>query len=328
MRVYVIGAGAMGSLYGGLLARSGVEVTLLDTWHAHVQAIQRNGLRLDGITGELEIPIAATSEPDEVAVADVALIQVDTNATRAAAATANQVLKPEGWAIILQNGIGNLEILAEALGEARVVGGLSYHSAALKGPGHATHTHAGPTWLGELDGSRSDRVAGFAEALAGAGFAPTIVDNIQGHIWTKFIHNSAINPISALLAMRVGEIAMTPEADALQSRIIEEALEVVRAKGVALVDPDPMASIKAFCKTKFNKPSMLQHMEAAKRTEIDSLNGAIVAEGRALGIATPYNEALVWMVRGMEKQRIRVSEQGPFDYDKLELEAAKQENGT
>jgi 2-dehydropantoate 2-reductase len=311
----------MGGLYGGLLARDGAEVTLVDTWDAHVAAIRSHGLGLDGIGGEATIQVPATTRPDEAGVADLALIQTDTNNTAAAAATAARVLGPQGWAITLQNGVGNLEVLIEALGEERVAGGLSYHSAAVPGPGRISHTHAGPTWLGEIDGHDSARIRTLAELLAGAGFQPTVVDNIVGHIWTKFVHNAAINPIAALLGQRVGEIAMTAEADALQSRIIEEALAVVRAKGIALVDPDPMATIKDFCKTKFNKPSMLQHMEVPKPTEIDSLNGAVVAEGRALGIATPYNEALTWMVKALTRQRMRLAEGGEIDYDRLEREA-------
>lgn len=324
MRICVIGAGAMGCLYGGLLARSGVEVTLVDTWAEHVAAIVARGLRLDGITGALTIPVAATTAP-AAASADLALIQTDSNATAEAAATARHVLAPEGWALTLQNGVGNLEALREVLGEGRVAGGLSYHSAAVAAPGQVRHTHAGATWLGEIDGRRSARIERLAGLLAGAGFRPEIVADIQGQIWSKFVHNAAINPISALLGLRVGEIPLIPEADALQSRIIEEALAVVRACGVTLADPDPMASIKAFCKTKFNAPSMLQHMEAGKRTEVDALNGALVAYGQKRGIPTPYNQALMWMVKGMEGQRRRLREHGPFDYDALEAEAVARE---
>lgn len=324
MRVTVIGAGAMGSLYGGLLARSGVPVTLVDPWAAHVGAIQADGLRLGGITGELTIPVPAAGEvvPES---AELALIQTDTNATRQAAESAARALVADGWALTLQNGIGNLEIMAEVLGGARVAGGLSYHSAAVEGPGRVLHTHAGPTWLGELDGRSSRRIERLAALLAGAGFDPRIVDNIQGQIWSKFIHNAAINPLSALLGLRVGEIPLIAEADRLQSRIIEEALAVVRAEGIALTDPDPMAAIKAFCKTKFNAPSMLQHLQAGKRTEIDALNGAVVAYGRKHGIPTPYNEALTWMVKGMEGQRRRLADDGPFDYKALEAAATARE---
>jgi 2-dehydropantoate 2-reductase len=199
-----------------------------------------------------------------------------------------------------------------------VVGGLSYHSAAVAGPGHMLHTHRGPTWLGELDGTTTPRLQALAGVLEKAQLQPTIVDNIMSFIWTKFIHNSSINPICAAFGLRVGEIPRTPGADELQTKVIEEAIAVLRAKGIQLADADPMKTIKEFCKAKFNKPSMLQHMEAGKETEVDSLNGTIVRLGRELGIPTPYNEALTWTVKGINAQRRKVMHGPPVDYDALE----------
>lgn len=321
MKIYVIGSGAMGSLYGGLLHRSGADVTLIDIWREHVEAIKRQGLRLEGISGDLKLDLEATVEPRESKVADVVFIQVNTYATQAAAQTAKKVLKDSGYAITFQNGAGNVEALCEALGKSRVVGGLSYHSAAVAGPGHVLHTHRGPTWLGELDGTTTARVRALSGVLEKAGLQPTIVDNIMSFIWTKFIHNSAINPICAALGLRVGEIPRTPGADELQTKVIEEAIAVLKAKGIVLADADPMKTIKEFCKAKFNKPSMLQHMEAGKETEIDSLNGTIARLGRELRIPTPYNEALTWVVKGMNAQRRLTMRGPPIDYDALEKEA-------
>jgi 2-dehydropantoate 2-reductase len=327
VRVGVIGAGAMGSLYGGLLARAGVEVVLVDPWAAHVEAIQRGGLRLDGLTGDLRIPVAATTEIEGAGPVDVAVVLTDANATPEAARAAARCLVADGFAVTLQNGIGNVEALAAVLGERRVVGGLSYHSAAVRGPGHVSHTHAGPTWLGELDGARSRRVERLAAALAMAGFTPEIVDDIRGLIWSKWVHNCAINALCAVTGLRVGEIPRHAGADRLQTRIIEEALAVVRARGIRLPDPDPMATIKAFCRVKFNKPSMLQHVEQGKRTEVDALNGALVREGQALGIPTPYNEALAWLTQAVEQRMQRVVHGPPVDYERLEAEAKGREPG-
>jgi 2-dehydropantoate 2-reductase len=134
LRFCVIGAGSMGSLHGGLLARAGFDVTLLDVWAEHVDAIRREALRLDGITDDVVVRIRATVRAAEVPPADVALVLTDANATVEAAAAARALLRPEGFAVTLQNGIGNVEALAEALGRARVAGGLSYHSAAVRGP--------------------------------------------------------------------------------------------------------------------------------------------------------------------------------------------------
>ncbi|MBT5780541.1 MAG: 2-dehydropantoate 2-reductase [Rhodospirillaceae bacterium] len=329
MHIHVIGAGAMGSLYGGLLARCGCEVTLVDWWQAHMDAVAANGgLRLSGITGDAVIALRAVHVPEggEAAIGgdgsgDMAIIFADANSTAKAARASKRLLKPDGYALTLQNGIGNIEALAAELGSGRVVGGLSYHSAAMVEPGHAVHTHRGPTWLGELQGEKeSERLATLSALLSAAGFEPTIVGDIMGQIWTKFIHNCAINPISAVTDLRVGEISRVAEADALQTKIIEEALAVVAAKGIQLVDDDPMASIKKFCLAKFNKPSMQQHMEGGRRTEIDALNGALVREGEALGIATPYNRAITWMVKAREAERMQNLHGAPIDYAALEKE--------
>jgi 2-dehydropantoate 2-reductase len=327
LRFGVVGAGSMGSLYGGLLARAGHPVVLIDRWREHVEAIRRDGLRLDGITGDLRVRVEATTRPEEAGTADIGLVLVDANSTADAAVSTRRFLAPDGFAVTLQNGVGNIETLVEVLGERRVLGGLSYHSAALRGPGRVSHTHAGPTWLGELDGARTPRLAALETALRQAGFTPVIVDDIRGFVWGKFVHNSAINAICAVTGLRVGEISRSPGADALQTRIIDEALAVLRAQGIVLPEPDPMAAIKDFCRAKFNKPSMLQHVEQGKRTEVDALNGVIVREGRRLGIPTPYNEALVWMVKAVEQRMQQVVHGEPIDYDRLEAQAKAMEQG-
>jgi 2-dehydropantoate 2-reductase len=319
----VIGSGRMGSLYGALLAKSGVKVTLYDTWRGHIEAIRHNGLRLDGISGDLTIKIPATTEIDEIAACDIALVFSDTNGTAHAADVARQVLTPSGYALTLQNGIGNVEILSSAIGANRVLAGLSYHSAALAGPGHITHTHAGPTYLGEITGDLSKRLSDLAGIFENANFKSISVDNITAHIWEKWVHNCAINAISAISGLRVGEISSTPAADELQSHVIAEALAVVKAQGITLPETTPTAAIKAFCKVKFNKPSMLQHMEEGRPTEIDALNGALVRAGQQLGLVTPYNEAVTLMVKAREEYMRNASKNTPKDYEALELQAKK-----
>jgi 2-dehydropantoate 2-reductase len=322
-RICVIGAGSMGALYGGLLARAGSDVTLVDTWQEHVDAVRRDGLHLDGITGDFRIPVRATSHPAEVPPADVAIVLTDANSTRDAAGTARRVLREGGFALTLQNGIGNVETLSEVLGAGRVVGGTSNHSAALQGPGHVTHTHAAPTWIGELDGRTTGRLRETERALATAGFTPVVVDNILAHIWNKFVLNCGINAISAVTGLRLGELVRTPAIDELQTHVIEEVLAVVRAKGVPLTDPDPMRTIKDHCWKKYNKPSTLQHVEQGKRTEIDALNGALVREARRLGVPTPYNDALTLLLKGVEVHRAQALRGPAIDYDRLEAEVAK-----
>jgi 2-dehydropantoate 2-reductase len=324
MRITVIGAGAMGGSYGGLLARAGHEVDLIDAWQAHVDAINRDGLWVDGVRGDHRIRLKAATGPDGPR-AEVAIVFVDANNTAAAAATVGRVLAPGGCAVTFQNGIGNLEQLQGALGRERVLGGSSMCSAAIRGPGHVTLTHMGLTSVGETDGRTSPRAEALVAALAGAGFEAALEPNVTGLIWQKFVVNCATNAIAATTGLRGGEIVRLPELDAFQDRVLAEIMAVIRAKGIRLPNPDIAAKIKDNCRKKFNKPSMLQHVEAGRRTEIDALNGALLREAGALGIPMPYNESLVALLKGRELHQQRHTHEPDLDYDAWEARIARGE---
>lgn len=322
-RIAVIGAGAMGAVYGNLLSQV-AEIVMIDDWRAQIEAIAASGLVLVDDKGEHRPAIAAvTSDAADkyAAWADIAIIVVNAGGTAAAARVAKGVLKPGGYAVTLQNGIGNIEALEAEVGAGRVIPGLSYHSGAIRGLGVVAHTHRGPTWIGEIDKSRSQRILALVDLFERAEARPELVDDVVGWVWSKFIHNCAINAVCAAAGLRVGEIPTTPGADELQTKIIEECLAVVHAKGVTLADNDAMATIKAFCRVKFNKPSMLQHIEANRETEIEALNGALVREGKKLGIATPYNEAITWMIRAIQHHRTEAVAHPDIDYEALEAKA-------
>lgn len=322
-RIAVIGAGAMGAVYGNLLSRV-AEIVVIDDWREQIAAIAADGLVVIDDAGEHRTAVAAVTSDDAGRYsgwADIAIIVVNAGGTPRAARVAAGVLKADGYAVTLQNGIGNIEALEAELGDGRVVPGLSYHSGAIRGLGVVAHTHRGPTWIGEIDRSRSPRIVALVELFERAGARPELVDDVVGWVWSKFIHNCAINAICATAGLRVGEIPTTPGADELQTKIIEECLAVVAAKGVTLADSEAMATIKAFCRVKFNKPSMLQHIEANRETEIEALNGALVREARTLGIATPYNEAIAWMIRAIQHRRMEAAAHPDIDYAALEAAA-------
>lgn len=324
MKIVVIGAGAMGGSYGGLLAVAGHEVSLIDAWPEHVEAINRNGLRVDGVRGDHRVHLQASTGPIGQG-AELAIVFVDANNTAAAAETVRAVLAEDGFAITFQNGIGNVEKLQATLGRERVLGGSSMCSAATCGPGHVRLTHMGKTTLGEVDGVVRPRTGAVAGALAGAGFETEVVPDIMAVIWEKFALNCSINALAATTGLRAGEMARLPELDALQDRVIAEVMAVTDAKGIRLPTPDLPAKIKAQCRKKFNKPSMLQHVEAGRRTEIDALNGALLREAAALGIATPYNEALVALLKGRELHQMRKIHEPDLDYAAWEARIARGE---
>jgi len=324
MKITVVGAGAMGGSYGGLLAVAGHEVQLIDAWQAHVEAINREGLRVDGVRGEHRVRVPASTEPFGKG-ADLAIVFVDANNTAAAAATAARVLAPVGFAITFQNGIGNVETLQAVLGRERALGGSSMCSAASRGPGHVALTHLGKTTIGETDGAVRSRTEALAAALNGAGFETELAPDVMAVIWEKFALNCGINAIAATTGLRGGEITRLPELDAFQDRIVAEVMAVTDAKGIRLPTPDLPAKIKAHSRKKFNKPSMLQHVEAGRRTEIDALNGALLREAAALGIEVPYNEALVALLKGRELHQMRAIQEPDLDYAAWEERIARGE---
>jgi len=300
MKIAVIGAGNMGCVYGANLARIGEEVSFLDLWEDHVNAIRNDGLILNGVTGHFCIRANARTRASDLPKTDGVLICVNSYATEAAAQEANELLVSDGFCLTLQNGVGNVEKLSAVLGDGRVLAGLSFQSGDLEGPGRVRHTNNGPTYIGELDGSRTPRLAAIVDRLSRAGLNPVMVDDIRATIWAKFVHNCGINGICAITGLRPGQIRLVPELDSFQTRIIEETVALVRAKGIQLQDPDPVTAIKEYCSHKFHRPSMMQHLDRGQRTEIDSLNGYVAEESARLGLDAPFSRALTDIVKGRE----------------------------
>jgi 2-dehydropantoate 2-reductase len=154
--------------------------------------------------------------------------------------------------------------------------------------------------MGELDRSRSARLLRLSDLFEKAGLHPVLVDDVVSTIWTKFVHNCGINAICAITNLRPGHIRLVPDLDDFQSRIIDEAATLVRAKGVALSDPDPARTIKEYCAHKFHRVSMLQHLDRGQQTEIDALNGFVASESARLGLPAPYNAALASLIKGRQ----------------------------
>ena len=300
MQFAVIGAGNMGSIYGANLARAGQQVVMIDVWEEHVLQMQKAGLQMSGLHGEFTAPVTAATDAARVPKCDIALICVNSYSTRDAAIAAKQLLADSGFALTLQNGLGHLETLTEILGQERVLGGLTFHSADLQRPGRVTHTNEGPTYLGELDNVKSARLETLRDTLDRAGMMPVVVDDILATIWSKFVHNCAINAVCAITALRPGHIQEVPAVDEFQTHIIHETVALAKAKGIRLPDPDPVKTIKAYCATKFHRVSMVQHLDRGRPTEIDSLNGYVARESEKLGLRAPYNNALAMLIKGRE----------------------------
>jgi 2-dehydropantoate 2-reductase len=290
-------------------------------WVAHVAAINEQGLQALGVPEPVEIRVAAAVPADAPIGQELALVAVDANGSEQAAALAAHCLRPDGVALTLQNGIGNVEKLSAALGRQRVVGGSTMCSFRTIGPGAVEQTNVAKTIVGELDGAASGRVTALRDLLRAAGYPTEISTDIMAAIWEKLIVNVTINPICGITGLRMGELARLPATDRYQDRLIEEALAVARAKGLVLPEADLRARIKAHCWDKYSKPSMLQHLEAGRRTEIAALNGALVREAQAVGVAVPFNEAIALLIEGRQLHEQQRSQGANIDYAALEAAA-------
>lgn len=313
-QITVIGAGNMGSLYGANLARSGESVALLDPWREHVDAISHEGLQMSGLHGEFIARVHASTRVEDIPPTDIAIVFVNGYDTQAAADAAKHILRPSGFCITLQNGLGNLEVLNATLGQSRVLGGLSFHSADTQAPGQVRHTNQGPTYLGEQDRQKTARLDELAALMDRAAMEPVVEDDIVATIWGKFIHNCGLNALCAITNLRPAHISEVPALDAFQTAIIDEAVALARAKEVELPDPEPLQAIKRYGTEKFHRVSMQQHLDRGRRTEIDSLNGYVVTESAKFGLGTPANTALTALIKGRQHEPEKWPAQGKTVY--------------
>lgn len=328
-RIAIIGAGALGSLFGALLAldqenessSNGPEVWLIGSPSAqpHLAAInQNNGLRLEiapnvminhpeftASQNRLIQNLHLTTQATEAYPVDLALILVKSYRSPEAAQQAKALLAPDGVALTLQNGLGNLEILAEAVGMERAAQGITSLGASLPAPGIVRWNGRGPVNLGltnELNEARQQILREFAAHLSSLNLDVKTTPDIQGLVWGKLIINCAINPLGALLNVPNGELLKRPSALSLLEAAASEAAEVARILGISLPYPYEEAASQArqvAQMTATNLNSMLRDVQRGRSTEIEAINAAVAREGQRLGLAAPVNWTLAQLIRGM-----------------------------
>jgi len=301
MRIAIVGAGAMGSLFGGRLARV-ARVTLLDPWAEHVAAIQRDGLSIIELDGqESRVCVAATGDPSAVPEADLVIIFVKAHATRQASEWASRFLAADGLALTLQNGVGNAEVMAEVLGAERVVAGVTAHGATLLGPGRVRHAGQGATHIATRP-AKARQLAAIAAILEQAGFEVHLSTDLDSLVWGKLVINVGINALTAILRVPNGRLVESAAAGELMAQAVAEAVAVCQAKGISLPYDDPLGRVREVAQaTGSNRSSMLQDVLRGFPTEIGVINGAIVREGERLSIVTPVNRFLVTTIRAIEE---------------------------
>ena len=301
MKIAVIGAGAMGSLFGGLLAEAGNEVYLVDVNADHVAALSRNGLSIESNGETRVIPVHATQNPANLEVMDLIIIQVKTYATQAAAESAIPMIGTDTVVMTMQNGIGNVELVGEVVGEENVIVGVTLHGAVYLGPGKIRHTVDAATVIGELDGRITPRLRRICDVLNEARLNASISPNIQGEIWSKAIINVPANPLCAILRIPTRELVEHECIRQMMHMAEDEVIKVAAAKGIKLAFTNVAEKLASDVKPGSKQiASMLQDVLNERPTEIGSLNGVVVSEGEKLGIETPINKLLYLMVKAIE----------------------------
>lgn len=307
MRIAMIGAGGMGSLFGGQLADAGVhEVWLVDPWTEHVNSVRQHGLELVNVDGSTNrIRVNATTDSAEVAEygpVDLAFIFVKGYATERATRQAARLLADNGMMVTLQDGLGNREVLVDVAGEEHVIQGVTGHVGTILEAGRVRHAAAGTTYLTDSQSVPRDRVDLVASALNTAGITTHVEANIDRYIWGKLIVSAGIYPLTALLRVHNGVLAEENAARHLLKLIVGEASAVAYARGITLpYDSTPIEHVLAVAReTGANRSSMLSDILRGMPTEIDTINGAIAREGERLNVPTPINAVLVALVKALE----------------------------
>ncbi len=304
MKIAIVGAGAMGCLYGAKLSAVPTnEVYLIDVWKEHMDAINKKGLLMEE-NGTL-IPydqVKGTSDANQVGSCDLAIVFVKSTLTSMAVKSNKAVFGSDTVALTLQNGLGNIDLIRDEIGDNNVIAGTTAHGATMLGPGKMRHAGSGKTIIGELDGIQSERIEQIAEVFREAGLETDISDNVLGLVWDKLMVNVGINALTGITKLHNGELLQHPEIEELLETAVSEAHAVASAKGIKLSFNNPIQHTKDVCvATAANKSSMLQDILNHKQTEIDMINGAIVREGVLTGIDTPVNFVLTNLIKFMQK---------------------------
>lgn len=305
MKIAIVGTGAMGSIYAGLMADAGNEVWAIDTWAEHIEAIQQNGLRVEGASGDrLVNSINATSDVAAPGPCELVIIATKASGVESAAKALGPLLSDETLVLTIQNGVGAGERISRYMAPDNVLLGVAQgFGASMKGPGHAHHNGMSLIRIGEMQGGSVERSEKIADLWRSSGFEAKAFEDINQLIWEKLICNVAFSGPCAVFNRTIGEVMADPYSWQISHTCAEEAFEVAVAKGINITFDDAKTYVSNFGSNMPNaRPSMLLDHMARRASEIDFINGAIPVEAEALGLRAPYNEVVSAIVRSREAE--------------------------
>ena len=303
MKIAIIGVGAMGSVYAALLAEAGHRIWAVDPWQAHVDAINTTGLRLEGASGDrIVAEITATTDVTQIETCDLCIIATKACHVGAAACTLAPVIGENTLVLTIQTGLGAGERIAEHMATKNILLGVADgFGASMKGPGHAHHNAMKLIRIGEVNGGLTQRLRILEEQFQAAGFQVKAFDDINQLIWEKFLCNVAFSAPCTVFDKTVGELMADEDLWSIALGAMWEAYGIAQHRNITLSFEDPVAYVTAFgANMPQARPSMLLDHMAKKASELEAINGMVPVMGRADGLATPYNQTLVAVLKARE----------------------------
>jgi 2-dehydropantoate 2-reductase len=295
MKIAIVGTGAMGSVYAALFASAGHEVWAIDRWREHVDAMRKNGLRVEGASGDRTVKLNATIDPRDAGRCDLVVLATKAMHVSQAAQALEPLLGPQTPVLSIQNGLGGPDTAASILGKRRVmVGVVGGFGASMRAPGHAHHNGWELVRLGEFGGPITERLKKVEDVWRGAGFRVKVFDDIDQLVWEKLLCNCAYSGPCAIAECTIGEVMTDPDLSRISAACATEGYEVALSKEIKLGFSDPVAYVREFgSKIPHARPSVLLDLMARRKSEIDVINGSI---------PRPTNQALTALVRARERR--------------------------
>jgi len=303
MKIVVIGVGAMGSIYSALLADGGHEVWAVDTWTDHVDAINKNGLRIEGASGDRTVTsVRATTNIADVGTCDLCLIATKASGVEPASKAAAPIIGPDALILTIQNGLGAGERIAKHISSDNVLLGVADgFGASIRAPGHVHHNSMKLIRIGEINGGITDRLLAVEQVWQQAGFNAKAFENITQLIWEKFLCNVTFSAPCTVFNSTVGELMAHRDYWPIALGAMTEAYTIAITKNVPLSFDDPKAYVTSFGSRMPNAhPSMLLDHKQNRPSELDAINGIVSVMGKELNIPTPYNDTLIAILRQRE----------------------------
>jgi 2-dehydropantoate 2-reductase len=302
MKIVIIGPGAMGCLFAVLLARSKSknDIWLLDKYPERAKKIASSGIQVEGVSS-FKQQVKITTDAKEIGPCELVIIFTKSYDTDKALGSIKALISDSTNVLTLQNGLGNLQLIAEVAGEDRAIGGITAHGATLLDEGKVRHAGRGETIIGKSDGKIFGDLRQVSEIFNEAGINTKISKDVDAVIWSKLVINAGINALGAVCRLPNGALLEHEGTKELLRQAVSEATKVAKRKRIKLIYDDTLQKAESVCAaTSDNICSMLQDILQQKRTEIDFINGAIVRQAKGCGIKTPVNELLLEIIESIE----------------------------